>query len=250
MNVLQKNIIFIALFSVAFHLIHLSDSYNTKILIADLGGIPWLYSCIGVLFSIIAAFAIQKEWDNWNSLVMAVKNELASLEELWLWADHFGTGIKEKTRTAIVAYLEAVILEGWEKSERGERSERTEEIIISLRNALAGLSGTNPELMPASLAVFSDLLKHHKDRLHYSARHMPENLRYILIFSAGLVVFLSLLIGVKNVWLHYIFTASIATFAYTVYEVIRDLDHPLRPGGWHLTTADYAQLLEKIRKEA
>jgi hypothetical protein len=48
----------------------------------DLGGIPWLYSAICLIFSILAAFTIQKEWENWNELVTAIKGEVGVVREL------------------------------------------------------------------------------------------------------------------------------------------------------------------------
>ena len=88
MNVFQKIFIFMLGFTGIFYLIHTNEYYNSKILLADLGGIPGLYSPIGLMFSILAAFIIQKEWENWNNLVDAVKDEVDSLEELLLWSEH------------------------------------------------------------------------------------------------------------------------------------------------------------------
>ncbi len=250
MNILKKIVIFAIGFSCLFYFVRTSDYYNSKILFADLGGVPWLYSTIGVIFSIIAAFAIQKEWDGWNNLVDAVKNEVDSLEELWIWIEHFPKNIGEKIKGPFIQYLRVVIREGWQKSELGERSEEAEHALSLLRNALFETSKHNSQLTINSLSSFSELLKHRKSRLHFSVRHMPNILRCTLIFSMVLLAFLSLLVGIKNIWLDYIFTLSIAALAYTVYAVIIDLDHPLRPGGWHLTTKDYEELLRRIENVA
>lgn len=250
MNILQKVIIFIIGFSWLFHFVRTSDYYNSKILLADLGGIPWLYSTIGVIFSIIAAFAIQKEWDNWNNLVEAVKNEVDSLEELWIWAERLPENIGKKIKELIIEYVKVVIDEGWQKSEKGERSEAAEQTILSLRYTLLDISQTNPPLARGSSSPFASLLRHRKRRLHFSARYVPAILRYTLVFSMSLLIFLSLLVGIKNIWLDYIFTSSIATLVYIIYTVIIDLNHPLRPGGWHLTTKDYKELLQRIEKFA
>ena len=247
MKLLHKTVVFIISFSALFRFIRISEYYNTKILLADLGGIPWLYSTIGLIFGVIAAFAIQKEWDKWNNLVEAVKSEVASLEEMWLWAEHFPDKIKEKTQKIIVDYLQVNIKEGWKDAEKGERNEKIEGFLSLLREELFKIAQKEFSLLSTSLMVFSDLLKHHKTRLHYSSQHMPFILRNTLIFAMILLVFLSFLIGIKNVWLDYIFTLSIATLAYAVYLVIDDLDHPLRPGGWHLTAKDYEELLNRIR---
>ena len=245
MNILRKIIPFVAGFSALFYFARTNDYYNSKILLADLGGIPWLYSTIGMIFSIIAAFAIQKEWDNWNNLVEAVKNEVDSLEELSIWAERLPHGTGKKVRALIDEYLRVVIREGWEKSERGERSEAAERVLVEIRQILFDTSH-DAQQAATSLSLLSDLLGDRRDRLHFSARHMPDILRYVLIFSTSLLVLLSFLVGIKSIWLDYAFTVSIATLAYAVYAVIVDLDRPLRPGGWHLTTKEYEDLLKKI----
>jgi hypothetical protein len=251
MNILKRIIIFVVGFSGVFYLVRTNDYYNSKILLADLGGIPWLYSTIGVIFSIIAAFAIQKEWDNWNNLVEAEKNEVDSLEELWIWAEHLPENIGKKIKESIIEYIKVVINEGWQKSEKGERSEAAEQAILSLRYTLfINTLQNNPQLLRGFSSSFTNLSRYRKRRLHFSTRYTPNILRHALIFSMCLLISLSLLIGIKNIWLDYIFTLSIATLVYIIYIVVIDLDHPLQPGGWHLTTKDYKELLQKIGKFA
>jgi hypothetical protein len=36
--------------------------------------------------------------------------------------------------------------------------------------------------------------------------------------------------------------------AFVIFLVIDDLDHPLVPGGWHLTAQPYRKLLDEISK--
>jgi len=248
MKIFQKIIIFMIGFSGVFYFVRTSEYYNSKILIADLGGIPWLYSTIGMIFSIIAAFAIQKEWDNWNNLVEAVKSEVDSLEELWIWAERLPKNIGKKIKELIIKYIEIVIKEGWQKSEKGERSEIAEQTILSLRYAFFNIPQNNTRPSYNSSSYLANLLRYRKRRLHFSARYMPNLLRYTLIFSMCLLIFLSLLVGIKNIWLDYIFTLSIATLVYIIYAVIVDLDHPLQPGAWHITTKEYKELLQRIEK--
>jgi len=244
MNILVKIGAFIVGFSGIFWFIHMSEYYNTKILVTDPGGMLMFYSAIGTIFSIIAAFAIQNEWANWNSLVEAVKSEVDSIEEFWIWTEHLQNDFSKKIKQLIIAYLNVVIKEGWGKSERGERSEDAEKALANLRDVLFEFPKSDPQLV----SLFSDLLKNRKNRLHFSDRHMPKVLRYTLIFSMSLIIFLPLLIGIKIIWLDYVFTLSISTLAYTIYVVIIDLDSPLKPGGWHLTTKDYKDLITRMSK--
>ena len=81
MNLARKLIAFLVIFSIAFYFIRTSDAYNTEILLADLGGVTWFYSVIGTIFGMLAAFAIQQEWSEWNALINAVRREVDSLEK-------------------------------------------------------------------------------------------------------------------------------------------------------------------------
>ena len=63
------------------------------------------------------------------------------------------------------------------------------------------------------------------------------------------MICLSLFIGVKNIWLDYTYTMSVSMLAYVILLVIDDLDHPLIPGGWHLTPGPYQKLLEEISSQ-
>ena len=67
---------------------------------------------------------------------------------------------------------------------------------------------------------------------------MPPMLKNTLQYAAFLLIFLSMFIGIKNIWLAFLFTASIASLLFFIFTVLRDLDNPLKPGSWHITTRD------------
>ncbi len=79
MKLIKRLIPFAVIFSLIFYFIRTSTFYNEGILVANLGGVPWLYGAVSTLFSIIAAFVIQLEWEQWNALVDAVKSEVDGL---------------------------------------------------------------------------------------------------------------------------------------------------------------------------
>jgi hypothetical protein len=168
MSTLRKIIPFVIGFSILFFLVRTSTYYNDSLLIKDLAGLPWLYSTIGAMFSIIAAFTIQKEWDNWNKIVEAVKNEVDALEELWMWIDNLPTGTNNKAKELIIEYLKIVIQEWRQKSERGERSEAAENTLHSLRTTILDTPKIDSRLAPISFSLLSQLMRHRNDRLHSS----------------------------------------------------------------------------------
>jgi len=220
--------------------------YDTRLLLANIDGVPYLYAVVGTIFGVLAGFAIQKEWDEWNALTDAVRGEVDGLEKLYLWSSNFPEKIKEKIHTDIKRYLALIIKEGWSYSEKGEKSQEVEDVITDLNSSIYGIFDEAPQLMPTSFALLSVVLNHRSSRIQHSAEHMPPLLRSTLRYAAFLLIALSMFIAIKDIYLAFLFTASIASLAYAIFLVLTDLDNPLKPGDWHITTKDYIALLEKI----
>jgi len=248
MKSITKIILFVIIFSLAFWLLRIHD-HGKMILVElrDLGGIPWLYSSIGLIFSILAAFTIQKEWEHWNDLVETIKGELDALRELWLWSRYLSKGTEEKVLECIRNYL-SLIQEEWPAMEDGKRSEAGEKILNLLRSVI--VSSTEETGKFSLLPLFNDILKNRNRRLYQCESHIPHILKNTLTFAGILFIFLSLFIGVKNPWIDYIFTVSIGVLAYTIHIVIDDLDNPFRPGAWHLSPKEHQVLLDSIKNNS
>jgi hypothetical protein len=246
MKFIPKLFLFLIIFSSTFWMFRTIDHGKIlKVDLIDLGGIPWLYSAISLVFSILAAFTIQKEWDQWNDLVEATKEERNILRELWIWSNYLSRDNEQKIIAGILKYL-SIIVQEWPRLGQGESSEEGETRLDYLRNTIMGLTEKTQRL--PLLSLFNDLVKNRNKRIFQSGSRIPPILKNTLIFADFLMIILSLLIGVKNPFLDYIFTLSIGVLTYTIYIVIDDLDNPFRPGTWHLTPRDYQNLLDKINK--
>jgi hypothetical protein len=103
-----------------------------------------------------------------------------------------------------------------------------------------------PAIATNAFAFFTRLIEKRSERIRYSSHHVPPSIKRIIFFATILMIGLSLFIGVKNIWLDYSYTMSVSMLAYVIFLVIDDLDHPLVPGGWHLTSRPYKKLLEDI----
>jgi hypothetical protein len=246
MKLVRKIVIFAMLFSIIFFFLHATDVTRTVIRddLEDLGGIPWLYSAVCLIFSILAGFVIQHEWDQWNDFMEAIKGEVGTLRSLWLWAQHVpNRGMK--LREAMKQYLTFTIRHEWGPSALGE-SEAAGQALAFVQEEASTLF-QHSELRMTTVGIIGDLLRYRDQRLHSGQRRMPTILRATVGFADGLVIVLSLFIGVKHLWLDYLFTLSIALLAYVVYLVIDDLDQPLRPGIWHITSKPYEHLLARLQ---
>jgi len=246
MKLVKQLIPFLVVFSIVFYFVRSSAEYNIRVLVTSSGGVSSLYSVIGIVFGLLAAFAIQKEWGRWDSLIEAVRREVDGLEKLYLWSSHFPEKIKEKIHANIRSYLEFVTHEGLNYRKKGEKSSEIEAVIADLNTNIYGFFSEAPELAPTSFALLSNILGNRSSRLEYSSQHMPSILKNTLQFSAFLLIGLSMFIAVQDIWLAFLFTASIAGLAFSIFLVLRDLDNPLEPGDWNVTSKDYKALLQKI----
>lgn len=246
MKFILKIFAFIVFFSLFFYGLRETDFYNSKIILADLGGIPWLYASIGTLFSILAGFIIQKEWENWNNLVDAVNGEVHTLKELWLWSRYLPPEIGLVFHNAIELYLKEMSDNGLYKSERNIASSEIEASISSLNSVTFNLFESQPKIATNTFVFFTELIKKREERIRYSSHHVPHFIKGVIFSVTALMILLSMFIGVKNIWLDYIFTFSVSMLSYVIYLMIDDLDHPLVPGGWHVTAHPYQKLLNEI----
>lgn len=244
-----KLVSFTIIFSCIFFILHSTDA--TKVLVRDnledLGGIPWLYSAVCLIFSILAGFVIQHEWDQWNDFMEAIKGEVSTLRSLWLWSQHApdsGTKLLEAMRQ----YLIVTIQDEWRPQALGESDAAVRALAVVQEEASTRFQYS--ELRMTTVGIIGDLLRYREQRLHSGQRRMPVVLKATVGFADGLVIVLSLFIGVKHLWLDYLFTVSIALLAYVLYLVIDDLDHPLRPGMWHMTSKPYEHLLAQLHHKS
>ncbi len=143
-------------------------------------------------------------------------------------------------------YLRVMIKEGWQFSERGVRSPEIENIFNELSSTIYDIASTAPQIATITFALFSRIIDSRSHRLLHSAEHVPDLLNHTLRFGAFLLIGLSMFIAITNIWLAYLFTISIACLAYSVFLVLYDLNKPLEPGDWHITTKDYEELLARI----
>lgn len=165
-----------------------------------------------------------------------------------MWSGRLPQANKITLRESLVEYLKIIIAEGWEKTEKGEISEELEKAVIKMNDAVTELCEAHPSSSSRTFLLFANVVSYREKRLHHGSEHMPRILRNILRFATSLMICLCPLIVVKDFELHYIFSVSIAVLSYSIYLVATDLDSPLRPGGWHLTTIDYQLLLARLEK--
>ena len=249
MNIVQRIIIFTLLFSCLFFFIRYFHILDENILRNNLEGVGWLYSTIGLIFGMTSAFIIQSQWNNWDNLVNSIRAEVNGLRQLLLFSAHVSVEDHQNAVTlSIKNYLEKVI-KNWRHKEKSKGSEEVAEALVDIQEEMYDLFERKQSLTIVAYNIFPNILVLRDHRLHYSSRRIPLTLYILLTFATVLIIILSLFISVHTLWLDYIFTLGIALLAFLIYVVIDDLNHPRRPGNWHVTDDEYKKLLKEIEKK-
>jgi hypothetical protein len=246
--ILKRVLVFLIPFSLAFWFIH--DHFESAISLSTQNGLAGFYSVDGIIFGLIVAFVVQREWEIWTNLSESVWTEISAMQELWKWcACCVEVSLCKKAHEHLKSYLRLIISEwnmGGKKRRNEKISKEVDRELDGLRNMLADMALSMGSMGGLLQTAFVNLIQARNQRLIFSNEHMPGILKRIVTLADVLLILLSLFISVNNIYLDYIFTASISLLAFTLILVVDDLDNPFRPGTWHLTTEDYQTLLAEF----
>jgi len=242
-SIIRRVLIFLIPFSIVFWYIH--DKFEAVLSRASENGLAAFYSADGIIFGLIVAFVIQREWEIWTNLSGSVRTEIDTIREMWKWSTYAEESLCREAQGHLTEYLKTMISE-WNNSNQRVRSTKVDAEIDGLRGMLVKMSVSMGALGFQLFSAFGNLINARNQRLNFSNEHMPVILKRIVFLADILLILLSLFIGVDNIYLDYIFTAAIALLAFTLLIVVDDLDNPFRPGTWHLTSKDYQDLLQEL----
>ncbi len=242
-RILNRVLIFLIPFSIIFVYIH--EQFETVISRSTISGLAGFYSTAGIIFGLVVAFVIQREWEAWRRLSESVQSEIDSVREMWKWSGYTEPSLCKEAHRHLEEYLKIIDAE-WEKGEHVNRSKELDAELDSLRGMLVEMSSYLGSTSVQLQEAFTNLVAARNQRLSFSNEHMPGILKRVVVFADTLLIFLSLFVAVNNIYLDYIFTASISLLAFVLFLVVDDLDNPFRPGTWHLTSEGYRNLLQEL----
>jgi len=243
-----QSILFLIFITVLFVCVRLIPGINSLTLVATSEGIGWLYSEIGLIFGIFAAFTIQAQAKKWDDLISSIRQEVISLRRLFWLSNHLPPEVGKKLQLGIQEYLGLVIHEGWKNIDTGDRSTGLENSIHFLQEVVFDLPKTAPEYFSTAIAIIRGIFESRENRIFQSSKRTSLLLKVTIYTGAIMMIVLSYFIGVSNFWIDYIFTGSIAFLVTLIIMVVEDLEHPYRPGHWHITQDAYQKLLNEVSK--
>jgi hypothetical protein len=242
-SLLKRSLVFFVPFTVVFWLIH--DPFESAISRSTQNGLAGFYSADGLIFGLIIAFVIQREWEIWTNLSNSVRTEIDAIREMWKWRAYAEKPLCEEAHDHLKRYLDFIVL-NWHDREDKKRSREADAELDKLRDVTMKMAFSMSSLGEQLQTSFTNLIQARNQRLNFSNEHMPFILKRIVILADVLFIFLSLFIAVNNIYLDYAFTASISLLAFALIMVVNDLDNPFKPGAWHLTVKGYEALAQEL----
>jgi hypothetical protein len=245
--ILIKLIGFFIIYNILFFSIRALNLLPPAKLIENNSSIPWLFSAIELIFSIISGFIIQSKWETWNALIDATHEEISSLRELHILSHHFSQSVHEKIRDKICNYLNVLLSEAKISHTMDQRSEEVDKAIFELEETIFSIDySEHPNIGSMAFDLVRKCMENREKRLQNILHRLPLGVKIFISFATFSSIFSSLFIGVTSLFYDYLFTSIIALLAYGIYLLIDDLDNPYRPGQWHLSMNVYRKVLEEI----
>ncbi|MEI8337968.1 MAG: hypothetical protein WCF92_02365 [bacterium] len=251
MKSLIKLIGILIAFSVIFFSLRFYGSYigyDVDNLIANLDGLAWLYSTIGTIFAVLAAFVIVSEINDWNTLIESSREEVKGLNEMLQWSKSLSSELSNEFKENIKKYLEIVIDKEWsEVRDTGNENAEARLLMDKFHPLITKTIVENPDIASYMFSTLEKIVDERAMRVEFSFDTVPKVTKYTAILVDIALVSLSFFIGVKSMWLDYTFQICIVALGSVILFVIDDLDNPLREGDWCLRPDLHKKLLRQIQ---
>src|ERR1700690_3848694 len=98
-SILRRTFLFLVPFSLVFWYIH--AQFESIITRSTQNGLEGFYSVDGIIFGLIVAFVIQREWETWTKLSESVRTETDMVREMWKWSTYASAPLCEKAHAHI-----------------------------------------------------------------------------------------------------------------------------------------------------
>lgn len=243
-------IIFIILFTILFFSIRYFNLLPPVSLFNNIDSIPSLFSGIVLIFSIISAFVIEMKWQTWDHLIDATHGELHSFRQLHILSHHFPKSVRDKIKLHICEYLSLVIEASKINPDLHVRSEQIDIAMYQLEETVLDIDySQHPAIGNMTFNLMRDCMDYREKRLQVVTHQLPLGVKVFVISATFFTILSSLFVGVNILIYDYMFTLIIALLSFGIYLLIDDLDHPYRPGPWHLKIDDYKHLLEELKSD-
>jgi hypothetical protein len=186
------------------------------------------FATVGVIYAVLAAFAVIVVWEKFSEAQTAVVNEAGASETIYrLIAGPDPRMVA--ARAALSNYLRTAIDRDWPQMAIEKESHETTEALGALYAAAIRL----PEAGPGQTALLIEVFKQidaitqaRRTRLHLATGIVPPVIWLVLFSGAGLTVAFTLFFGTPNIRAQVLMTGALTVLTFMALFVIVEIDHP------------------------
>jgi hypothetical protein len=186
------------------------------------------FATVGVIYSVLVAFAVIVVWEKFNDAESAVVQEAASAATLY----QLTAGPEPDTRTARAAlrdYLTVAVDEEWPAMAKGREAAGAAKTLDALYAATLKLGmdpGRPPAILGEMLKQLDSITQARRVRLHLAAGVVPGIIWMVLAFGAALTVGFTFFFGAENLHAQVLMTGVLSFLVFMGIMVIVSIDHP------------------------
>jgi hypothetical protein len=186
------------------------------------------FATIGVIYSVLVAFAVIVVWEKFNDAETAVVQEAAAAATLY----QLTAGSEPATvaaREALRDYLKTAVDEEWPAMAKGGETGGAAKALDALYAATLklGADATRPPALLAEMLKQLDAVTQaRRARLHLAAGVVPGIIWMVLGFGAVLTVGFTFFFGAENLHAQVLMTGVLSFLVFMGIMVIVSIDHP------------------------
>jgi len=204
------------------------------------------FGAISVLYSLIIAFVIMAEWDDFNGLNDTITQETDKLNGIIAHSSSLPDSMKTTIYDEIEGYCKKVVTREWQMLKKD--STQRPSAIPALRHMLLITEPGNTvqertlAVIDEDLSAVSDL---RRERLSHTRSQLPPLVWTIMNIGAVLLILFCFFFTASSVIQRSIYLSFLVGLLAMCFSLIYSLDHPFRPGSG-LDSSPYKGILEEL----
>lgn len=193
----------------------------------DIAG-PFL-NTIGAIYGIFLALVVATTWQFYSTTGNNVVEEARCLQSLYLDAEAFSDGFREKVRQLMRDYRDSLVNREWRSIQQGDSDPRTTELLHALAGAYAHYKVKDPSeeaYFHESVKNINSLQSLRSSRIEDSGTGLIPFLWGVILAGGVATVCFSYLFGARKLHAHAIMTVLLTGVVCLALYTIVNLDFP------------------------
>jgi hypothetical protein len=211
-----------------------------------------IFSVIGVTFAVLLAFVAMLALEGFNKAKAASYAEAAVVRDVYNVSLGFADPEASLMRDDIIGYVQTVVRVEWPAQAEGRIVDAGAAYLQRLNRIVIGLNPSgvaNGNLQAQLLQSLVRLSDARQERLLAAETTIPAVVWVVTILGGGLTIAFGSFLGVPNLGMHLLMSATLGISGALVLILIIALSNPFR-GDFRVSTQPFDQILAQIQAPA